>query len=90
LGQLVPTAPGRGARDAGAADAGGADGTSGKLDAVVTSYCVPADDYPLTPEECWFLLCGYRVRPAQEVTVGDLERMPGTLEMLEGYLRLRS
>jgi hypothetical protein len=60
------------------------------MDAVPTSYCVPAHEYPLTPEECWFVMRGYRVLPAQDVTVDDLERMPGAIEMLEGYLRLRN
>jgi hypothetical protein len=64
-------------------------GRLAEVDAVPTSCCVPADEYPLTPEECWFLMRGYRVRPAQAVTADDLERMRGTLETLEGYLGLR-
>ena len=75
----------------GAAEAPGhSEGGPAEVDAIPTSYCLPGHEYPLTPEECWLLLRGYRVRPAQAVTVDDLERMPGPIEILEGYLRLRS
>jgi hypothetical protein len=56
---------------------------------VRTPFCVPADAFPLTPEECWYLMRGYLVLPAREVSLDDLERMPGTIETVEGYLRLR-
>jgi hypothetical protein len=34
-------------------------------------------------------MCGYLVLPAQEVRLDDLERMPGIIETVEDYLRLR-
>ncbi|WP_149536622.1 type II toxin-antitoxin system CcdA family antitoxin [Siccirubricoccus phaeus] len=59
-----------------------------EVDAVPTSYCVPADEYPLTPEECWFLMRGYMVRPARQPTDEEFHRMPGHIELLVDYLRL--
>jgi hypothetical protein len=64
-------------------------GVPAGVNAVPTSYCVPADEYPLTPDECWLVMRGYMVLPACSLTVDDLERMPGSIEMLEGYLSLR-
>jgi hypothetical protein len=56
---------------------------------VRTPHSVPADAFPLTPEECWYLMRGYLVLPAREVRLDDVERMPCTVEVVEGYLRLR-
>jgi Post-segregation antitoxin CcdA len=54
-----------GMRDGTADATKSAKGAVSAVNAVPTSSCVPADDYPLTPEKCWFLLRGYRVRPAR-------------------------
>ena len=63
-------------------------GGAAEVDAVPTSYCVPADEYPLTPEECWFLMRGYMVRPARQPTDEEFHRMPGHIELLMDYLCL--
>lgn len=66
------------------------DDTPPEVDGLRTGYAVPAERYPLTPLECWFVMRGYAVKPRTPVSVDDLLNwMPGHLEMVDGYILLR-
>jgi len=49
---------------------------------------VPADEFPLTPMEAWFIMRGYWVKPRIPTNVDKLMTMPGLLEMFDGYIGL--
>jgi hypothetical protein len=48
----------------------------------------PADEpFPLTPEECWWLMRGYAVLPASGPMDADVRgRLPYRIELIEGRL----
>ena len=50
----------------------------------------PADKpFPFTPEEAWWLLQGYSVKPRNcDMTFEIFNELPGKLEMSDGYVML--
>ena len=59
------------------------------VNAMALPGCVAAEDYPLTMEEAWMVMRGYRVRPRQPISLEALHAMPGPLELVDGTIRLR-
>ena len=50
----------------------------------------PADkEFPLTPQEAWYVMQGYAVRPARRVSLDAFLELPGQLELSDGYIMLR-
>jgi hypothetical protein len=50
----------------------------------------PADrPFPLTPQEAWWVMQGYAVRPKAELTMEAFLALPGQLELSDGYVMLR-
>ena len=43
----------------------------------------------LTPLEAWYVLRGYAVRPARQMTIDEFLELPGMLELSDGYVMLR-
>jgi len=60
-----------------------------EIDAKEYGDTVPADEFPLTPMEAWFIMRGYWVKPKVPTNVDKLMTMPGMLEMADGYIGLR-
>lgn len=46
------------------------------------------EDFPLTPVEAWYVMRGYAVKPKKPVDVDQMLKMPGKLEMSNGYIML--
>ena len=60
-----------------------------KVDFRVAYQPWPVDkEFPLTPLEAWYIMRGYAVRPARQVTMEEFLELPGKLEMSDGYIML--
>jgi hypothetical protein len=46
-------------------------------------------EFPLTPREAWYVMQGYAVRPARQVSLEEFLELPGQLELSDGYIMLR-
>jgi hypothetical protein len=55
---------------------------------VASECCAAEDDFPLTPAECWLVMRGFMVRPNQPISVDEFHKIRGSLELLDGYVRL--
>ena len=61
-----------------------------KVDYRVAYAHWPVDkEFPLTPLEAWYVLRGYAVRPARQMTMDEFLELPGMLELSDGYVMLR-
>lgn len=61
-----------------------------KVDFRVEYQPWPADKaFPLTPQEAWYVMRGYAVRPARRVSLEEFLELPGQLELSDGYIMLR-
>jgi hypothetical protein len=62
-------------------------GESEKVDFRVEYRPCPADkEFPLTPQEAWYILQGYAVRPARPVSLEEFPELPRQLELSDGYI----
>jgi hypothetical protein len=72
------------------ADEGGGEA---KVDFRVDCQPWPAGKaFPLTPQEAWYIMRGYAVRPvrpARRVSLEAFLELPGQLELSDGYIMLR-
>ena len=61
------------------------DGGPAKVDFRVEYQPWPADtELPLTPQEAWYVLQGYAVRPARRVSLEEFLELPGRLGLSDG------